>query len=728
MADDAQPGVRVKVRFAGQDVDGFVIERAATTEHTGRLQPLRRVVSAEPVLTPDVAALTGAVAARYAGTRSDVLRLAVPPRHATAEKQAARAGARDRRRRVDAEPASSTTRRRRRSSTALRRRRVPAGRLDGRCPATTGPTLLAEAVVADRARRPRRAGLRARPPRPRPARRGADRAARRGPPRRARPPTPARRSATAPSWPSRAERVRVVVGTRAAAFAPVHDLGLVAIWDDGDDLHAEPRAPYPHAREVLLMRAQETGCAAVLGGARPQRRGGVPPAHRLGHRGGRAPRACVRERISVGLTGDSERDLDRDPRARSARLPSEALQLLREAVQHGPVLVQAPRVGLRDPAGLRPLPHAGPLPVCPGPLRLRGPARAARVPLVRAPRRRAGPAPSAAAAACARRCSATPRTAEEIGRAFPGVTVRSRPSGERVLAEVDDQPAIVVATPGRRAGGAGRLRRRGAARHLAAAGPRRPARHRGGAAPLGQRRRAGAPAAAAAGCWRSATRPTPALQALVRWDPAGFARREIDERVSAHLPPASRVATVTGEPGRPRGRPADPRSSRPAPRCSARSRCDEPRDAPRRGSRCATSSGSRARPARRCPHALQRAAGACARPASCRTVRVAGRPGRARLSRTRLLDLRRRRPRLATDERSSVAVQAHPALRRPGAAHAARTGRRLRQGAAHARAGPHRHDARGARRRASPRRRSASGCGCSPGTSTASSATWSTRS
>ena len=87
MAEDAQPGVRVKVRFAGQDVDGFVIERAATTEHTGRLQPLRRVVGAEPVLTPDVAALTGAVAGRYAGTRSDVLRLAVPPRHATVEKQ-----------------------------------------------------------------------------------------------------------------------------------------------------------------------------------------------------------------------------------------------------------------------------------------------------------------------------------------------------------------------------------------------------------------------------------------------------------------------------------------------------------------------------------------------------------------------------------------------------------------------------------------------------------------
>ena len=38
----------------------------------------------------------------------------------------------------------------------------------------------------------------------------------------------------------------------------------------------------------------------------------------------------------------------------------------------------------------------------------------------------------------------------------------------------------------------------------------------------------------------------PALQALVRWDPAGFADRELAERQSAHLPPASRLATLTG--------------------------------------------------------------------------------------------------------------------------------------------------------------------------------------
>ena len=78
---------QVKVRFAGQDVDGFVLERVEESSHEGRLAPLRRAVSPEPVLSPAIAHLSASVAARYAGTRSDVLRLAVPTRHATVEKE-----------------------------------------------------------------------------------------------------------------------------------------------------------------------------------------------------------------------------------------------------------------------------------------------------------------------------------------------------------------------------------------------------------------------------------------------------------------------------------------------------------------------------------------------------------------------------------------------------------------------------------------------------------------
>src|SRR5579863_4859872 len=51
MAAEAQPGVRVRVRFAGQLVDGFLWERVEATDFSGRLTPLHAVVSPEPVLT-----------------------------------------------------------------------------------------------------------------------------------------------------------------------------------------------------------------------------------------------------------------------------------------------------------------------------------------------------------------------------------------------------------------------------------------------------------------------------------------------------------------------------------------------------------------------------------------------------------------------------------------------------------------------------------------------------
>src|SRR3954470_9157830 len=86
-SDDAQPGVRVRVRFHGRLVDAYILERCSETDHSGKLGWMDRVVSPEPVLTADVRRLADAVAARYAGTRPDVLRLAIPPRHANVEKQ-----------------------------------------------------------------------------------------------------------------------------------------------------------------------------------------------------------------------------------------------------------------------------------------------------------------------------------------------------------------------------------------------------------------------------------------------------------------------------------------------------------------------------------------------------------------------------------------------------------------------------------------------------------------
>lgn len=97
---DAQPGVRVRVRFGagrhrvrdgrregGGLIDGFLVERLAESDYSGPLAALAQVVSPERVLSEELLGLTRAVADRYAGSLADVLQLAVPPRSARAEQR-----------------------------------------------------------------------------------------------------------------------------------------------------------------------------------------------------------------------------------------------------------------------------------------------------------------------------------------------------------------------------------------------------------------------------------------------------------------------------------------------------------------------------------------------------------------------------------------------------------------------------------------------------------------
>lgn len=541
MADDARPGVRVKVRFAGQDVDGFLVERLATTDHTGRLTPLRRVVSGEPVLTPAVAALSEEVARRYAGTRSDVLRLAVPPRHATTEKQPTAPVPAPV---VDLAAAEAAWAGHPTAAAYL-------GHLAGggapravwsAAPGSDWSTLVAHAVAATRASG--RGALVCVPDHADVARVDAALTEVLGGGQHV--------TLTADAGPARRYReflavsrgaAQVVVGTRAAAFAPVHDLGLVVIWDDGDDLHAEPRAPYPHAREVLLLRAEQEGTAALVGGfARSVE------AQQLLRTGWAQPlgmsREDLRDRARISITGADDHTLERDPHARSARLPGEAHRLIRDALASGPVLVQTPRtgyattlacVGCRTPARCR---------ACHGPLALGSPTTPPTC-------RWCGTEATAwACPECGDRGLRAPvvgeaRTAEELGRAFPGAVVRVS-AGDHVLGSVDDAPAIVVATPGAEPVAAGGYAAvvlldtwltLGLA-HLRAdeEALRRWSNAVGLVRPGGRALAVGDPA-------------HPALQALVRWDHGGFAEREAESRREAHLPPASRIATLTGDVG-----------------------------------------------------------------------------------------------------------------------------------------------------------------------------------
>jgi primosomal protein N' (replication factor Y) len=544
-------GSRVRVRFAGQLVDGIVLERVAESDFTGTLEWLNRATSAEPVLAPEIARLARAVADRWAGTLSEVLRLALPPRHARAEAQAPAEPAKDPqapRAQCQIQPPDTKGWERYAAGAAFCRA-VGEGRAARAVwqalPGEDWPARLAEAVQAALAAGrgavvvvPDRRDL-DRVDAALTATLGAGRhvalAADLGPAERYRRWLAIRRGA-----------VRAVVGTRAAGFAPVADLGLLAIWDDGDDLHAEPRQPYPHARDLLVLRAHLAGAAALLGGfAR------TAEAQQLVRTGWARDLLPDREQVRLAAPRvtpvGEDIQLARDPAAVAARLPSVAFEAARQALAAGaPVLVQVPRRGYlpalacatcRAPA--RCASCAGPLaassghaiPAC----RWCGrPAGGWRCPHCEGQRFRAAVVGDA-------------RTAEELGRAFPGTTLRTS-GGAQVLAEVPAEPSLVVCTPGAEpyvAGGYGaallldgwamltrpdlRAAEETLRRWCAAAALVRPA-SRGGRVVVG----------ADAGL-------TP-VQALLRWDPVTAAARELAERTELAFPPSSRMASLTGSP------------------------------------------------------------------------------------------------------------------------------------------------------------------------------------
>jgi primosomal protein N' (replication factor Y) len=63
--------------------------------------------------------------------------------------------------------------------------------------------------------------------------------------------------------------VHLVLGTRAAVFAPLHDLGLIIIDDEHDSVYKQEQVPHYHCREVALMRAELQKAALILGSVSP---------------------------------------------------------------------------------------------------------------------------------------------------------------------------------------------------------------------------------------------------------------------------------------------------------------------------------------------------------------------------------------------------------------------------------------------------------------------------
>lgn len=542
LADAAVPGARVKVPFAGTMRDGWLIELADSSE-VASLARLAKVVSSEPIVTPALYALIRGVADHYAGTWPDVARLAIPPRHAATEKAPQREwpepralgaasvlpGYPDGQALLDALAAGQAPRVLWQAAAVFGGpgdliggviEAVDATLRSGRSAVVVVPTMRELAVAAARFRAAFGHGavgtLAAENGRS--ARYRAFLAASRG-------------------------QARVIVGTRSAVYAPLHDLGLVVVVDDGHDAHAELRAPHPHSRAVAVVRAARQGAALLLAG-----HGRSTDAQALVERGWLrdltlAPAQA--RRVSTPVRAVGEVDRERDPSAAQLRIPSVAFRFLRDHLAQGPVLVQVPMSGFSGALSCARCHNRAVCAKCSGPMRERRRgvpecALCGHTPVRwSCPHCHTGklrtPLPGAA------------RTAEELARAFPGVLAVNS-SADRIRDEAPDVPAIVVSTPG--------------------AEPAAPSGYAGvlildGEVSLGRAdlraaeesvRRWSTAAATARGPRDGGSvlivgpSAHPAVQALVRADLAGFASRELADRAEAGLSPAVKVARIVGEP------------------------------------------------------------------------------------------------------------------------------------------------------------------------------------
>ncbi|MFC6355456.1 primosomal protein N' family DNA-binding protein [Luethyella okanaganae] len=453
LADEASPGVRVKVPFrsAGRIADGYIVELADDAGFEGALSDIEAIVSTVPVLRPEVWALARRVADRGAGSAIDVVRLAVPPRQVRVERawvaaQDAAVSADGSARVVSARSSTEITG----YSDALLVEAVAAGErlavkampnlVRGADGTWIGQWALTLAQLGSAAVAQGRSAILAVPDFRDQEQLQAALAA-------VVPVTLVTRFDARQSNPDRYRsflacleaRPRIVIGNRSALYAPAHDVGLIALWDDGDPLYAEPLSPYAHARDVALVRQEQSGSGLVL--LSHSRSAETQRLVEIGWLQEAAPDRMLRPKIVA-----TAQQAANEPLAQAARIPSTAWREARAALEHGPVLVQVAHPGYAPVVACAQCRDAARCARCQGPLGL---ASAHSAPSCRWCGAIVG---DWSCGNCGGRGLRTVtigagRTAEDLGRAFPGERIVVA-DGERPLLTVGDGPALVIATRG----------------------------------------------------------------------------------------------------------------------------------------------------------------------------------------------------------------------------------------------------------------------------------------
>jgi primosomal protein N' (replication factor Y) len=532
------PGVRVSVplRSAARLAQGFVIEVGEQQDYPGPLSDVESLVSPIPVLRPEVWRLVRAVADRAAGSANDVLRLAVPPRQVRVEKAWAAT-----------EPPELPI--------------IPAPDLDGYRPGTldtaidkgrrvalrvapgviaageswTGRWALTLAQAAARVLVTGRSAILVVPDYRDQEQLAAALATL----------VPAEAVARWDARQPNPERYRallraaagplIILGTRSAVYAPAERLGLIAVWNDGDPLLGEPLSPYVHARDAALIRQEQQGGALVLAGH--TRSTETQRLVEVGYLEQHGPARLTHPRIVPTEDGHAD-----DRLAAQARIPSVAWRAATEALATGPVLVQVARPGFAPGLRCADCGDAARCRRCGGPLRQRRQGQAPSCTWCGAIEG-SWHCPNCGGARLRTAGAGTRRTADELGRAFPGKLVVVS-DGERPVTSVPSRPALVVATRGAEPLAAGGYRA-----VLLLDGDRMVARESLRVGEDVLRWWSDAAALAADDGRVVLVGVGGALStALASWTQPDYARAELEQRRPLRFPPLVRTATLQGTP------------------------------------------------------------------------------------------------------------------------------------------------------------------------------------
>ncbi len=436
-------GTRVRVMFHGRKLIAYVVEITTENQHKDRISPILEVLCDQPVLTPEISTLTKAISLRWIGSWVDVVKAGIPPRHAKTEETVFAqlpmpvtvdisryqfSGSWSHYSEHAIEQYSTSEQLRAAvvvapgddahqlaldvAVTSIRRDKVPL--------------ILVPDVKS--LRRLHKAALMHFP---------KDAIA-----------VLSSEDGAGPRYRNflrvlRGE-VAIVIGTRAAVLAPISNLGVIVVVDDTDSSYSEIRNPAWNAREVAYMRSQQNKCQLfIVSHSR------TTEVQRLIESGEMVDIVADREYVRLNqprVRATSAEDLARDPLARVVRLPSQAFIAIRDGLKVGPVLIQVPRRGYQLRLSCARCRESVRCTHCEGPMsrsQQSGPMSCSRCGAVTA----IFQCPWCQSTEVRSTTLGAVRTAEEFGRAFPDVIIKT--SGkDNILEEIDDSPALVIATPG----------------------------------------------------------------------------------------------------------------------------------------------------------------------------------------------------------------------------------------------------------------------------------------